>query len=280
MIDFAGRTLIIATKHAKQQVMAPLLEEALGVHCLVITELDTDQLGTFSGEVEREDDPLTTARKKCQLAMRLSDCELAVASEGSFGMHPATFFCYADEELVILVDQKNNLEIATVMISTQTNFNGAEINDKLALLDFAERANFPSHGLILRKAKNDHEMVIKGIHTPEKLLYVFDALWEKYGSAYVETDMRAMHNPKRMAVIKQATRKLVDKVLSRCPNCTAPGFGVIAAKPGLPCRLCGLPTQSSLAYIYRCQQCEFEKEEQYPNQIQTEDPQYCDFCNP
>ena len=33
----------------------------LGVKCFVAENFDTDLLGTFTGEVERKDDPITTA---------------------------------------------------------------------------------------------------------------------------------------------------------------------------------------------------------------------------
>ncbi len=58
---FNNRKLVIATKHEKQIVIAPLLEKELGVRCVVAKNFDTDVLGTFTGEVERKDDPITTA---------------------------------------------------------------------------------------------------------------------------------------------------------------------------------------------------------------------------
>jgi hypothetical protein len=59
-----------------------------------------------------------------------------------------------------------------------------------------------------------------------------------------------------------------------------PGFGITDAKKGLECSLCGSPTNSTLSYIYICRHCEFTKEEMYPNKKTTEDPMYCDYCNP
>ena len=53
---FEGRKLLIATKHKKEIVIAPILEKELGVTCFVAPDLDTDELGTFTGEVERRDD--------------------------------------------------------------------------------------------------------------------------------------------------------------------------------------------------------------------------------
>jgi hypothetical protein len=48
---FKGRNLVIATLHGKEKVIAPLLEHALGVKIIVPEKFDTDQYGTFSGEI-------------------------------------------------------------------------------------------------------------------------------------------------------------------------------------------------------------------------------------
>jgi hypothetical protein len=45
---FKDRTLVIATKHAKERAIAPILERELGVRCISSEGLDTDLLGTFT----------------------------------------------------------------------------------------------------------------------------------------------------------------------------------------------------------------------------------------
>ena len=45
--------------------------------------------------------------------------------------------------------------------------------------------------------------------------------------------MQAMHNPSRMAVIKNATKHVLDKINSCCSQCDIPGFGITNAKTGL-----------------------------------------------
>ena len=82
---FRGRKLVIATMHGKEQVIAPVLQEALGVEMILTGSLNTDTFGTFSGEIPRELSPEAAALAKCNLAMQLTGCDLAVASEGSFG---------------------------------------------------------------------------------------------------------------------------------------------------------------------------------------------------
>ncbi len=277
---FKGRNLIIATKHGKEKVITPILEKELGVKCFVDSGLDTDQLGTFTGEVERKEDPVTTARNKCFMAMELTNCDLAIASEGSFGQHPSIFFIPADDEMLIFIDKKNGLEIIARELSSQTNFNGSEIQTEENLLEFAARSYFPSHGLILRKSKNEFGDIVKGITNKEQLIKVFYSLIEKFGTAYIETDMRAMYNPTRMKVIESVVKKLSKKINALCPVCNMPGFGITDAKEGLPCELCNFPTRSTISYIYSCQKCNYKKEEKYPKGKQTENPMYCDICNP
>lgn len=277
---FKGRKLVIGTKHKKEQVIAPYLEENLGVECFVDNHFDTDILGTFSGEMERKLDPISTLRKKCLLAMESTHCDLGVANEGSFGPHPSLFFSNADEELVILIDKKNNLEIIAREISLETNFNAKEISKLDDLLVFSKFVGFPSHGLMLRAQKNKYTEIQKGIVDIEQLKKKFYQLREKNNSVYVETDMRAMFNPTRMKVIQKVTQKLIDKIKNSCPNCETPGFSVTEAIKGLKCANCGLPTKSILRLIYTCQNCNFSKEEVHPNNKEKEDPMYCDYCNP
>jgi hypothetical protein len=277
---FSGRKLVIATKHQKEQVIAPLFESAFGVECLIPKNFDTDLLGTFTGEIERKDHPITTLRNKCLQAMELSQCDLGIASEGSFGAHPSIYFARADEEFLIFIDQKNNLEIIERELSTKTNFDGANIKTENQLFDFVIKAGFPSHALIMRKSKNDNTKIIKGITDWQILNDSFQTFIKKYGSAYIDTDMRALYNPTRMEVIKLAAKKLITKINSKCPKCSFPGFSITETKLGLPCNVCGFATKSTLSYIYQCKNCHFIQEEKYPHKKYSEQPMFCDICNP
>jgi len=277
---FQNRQLVIATKHQKERVLAPLLEEALGVTCIVHPALDTDELGTFTGEVERTLDPVAAAREKCKRAMQLTGCDIAVASEGSFGPHPILFFTAADEEFLLLLDARHKIEIVVREISTHTNFNGREVTSEEELMAFAEEAGFPSHALILRHSNTSLEDVHKGITEKQQLMHLFTQLRATSHSVFVQTDMRAMHNPTRMQVIEQAAVKLIQKIQSLCPHCQMPGFDVVDVRKGLLCSLCGRPTDSALSLIYRCTHCAHTTETIYPQQKETEDPAYCNHCNP
>lgn len=277
---FFGRKLLIVTKHSKEQVIAPIFEKELGVICFVTDKFDTDTLGTFSGEIERKNDVLTTLRNKCLLAMKENDCDLAIASEGSFGAHPTIFIAHADDEMMLFLDTKNNVEIFAREISLETNFNASQINNESELLEFAEKVKFPSHGLILNPSENDFSTIFKGITDFENLIKDFNTLIENYSSAYVETDMRASFNPTRMKIIEKVALKLLKSVQNQCPVCQFPGFAIIKVNAGLPCEWCNNPTQSTLSFTYKCQKCNHLEEKLYPHGKKKEDPMYCDFCNP
>ena len=274
---FKNRNLVIATKHKKELVIAPLFEKELNVKCFVPNDFDSDFFGTFTGEIERKLDPLSTARKKCLMAMEQTNCDLGIANEGSFGPHPTIFFANADDEILILIDLKNNLEIVVRELSLDTNFNVTKVNLYSELIEFAEKVDFPSHAIIL---KNDVSSFVKGIQSWDLLEESYIKLSKNNSLIVAETDMRALHNPKRLKVIKKATIKLIEKIKSVCPECNTPGFGMVSAKSGLPCGCCRSETKSILSHLYKCQKCKFEMEKMYPHEKQFEDPMYCDYCNP
>lgn len=277
---FKGRKIILATKHQKEKVITPILKKELGLECIVPQDLDTDVFGTFTGEIERLNDPVETARLKCLKAMEQSGFDIEISNEGSFGMHPTIFYIHADSEIVILIDKKNKLEFIVREISTKTNFNGSEIKSYKELQAFAKSTLFPSHGLILRKSKDYKENIFKGITTAKDLKNAYNILMDKYGSVYVETDMRALYNPTRMKVIEKAVQKLITKIKTHCPKCDMPGFSITEAKEGLLCENCELPTRSTLLHILNCPSCGYAEEKMYPHGKFSEDPMYCDICNP
>ncbi len=277
---FENRELLIATKHQKEKVIAPAFKQAFGIKTIVPKDFDTDQFGTFSGEVERKKSPLETAKAKALAALAKSNQQLVIASEGSFGPHPNIPFIACDEEFLVLIDQKNGLEISASSLSMETNYASEEVKNSSSLLTFAEKVNFPSHALILKANDGKQLKVVKGIGSEIKLLSEFEELRSISETVRVETDMRAIFNPSRMKVIAKTTDLLIEKLKSCCPNCTQPGFWVKEKKSGLPCALCGNPTRSIKSEIWACENCDFKEERKDPRGKTEEDPTYCDFCNP
>lgn len=276
---FKGRKLLIVTRHGKEQVIAPLAEKALGVTCTVAHAYDTDYLGTFTGEIQRQGDALATLRRKCDEGMALYGYDLAIASEGSFGPHPTLFIAPGDDELIMLKDLTNGVEIIARELTLDTNFSASLITNLEELETFLVQAKFPGHAVIIRKSEDSRGMV-KGVNDPELMAKLGQKYLNDYGSFFIETDMRAMHNPSRMQAIARAADKLFAKALSLCPSCSTPGFSITDIRPGLPCSACRFPTASALSHIYCCVKCGFSTETKYPNGKEAEEPMYCDMCNP
>ena len=277
---FKDRLLLIATMHQKQQVIKPLMEQKIGVKCFVPKDFNTDQYGMFSGEVQRKIPAIDSARIKCLDAMKRGHFDLGIASEGSFGPHPNLYFANANEEILLLIDQKNNLEIIHTEWSLDTNFNGKYIANEEELMVFAQQVKFPSHGIILKKSKDAKKDIFKGIVEQEALLRIFNQIMNTHKKVFAETDMRASFNPTRMKVIKTATESLIAKINSCCPSCKRPGFDVFEVVRGLKCSQCYLPTKSILSLLYQCKGCNYKEERLYPKNKTSEDPGFCDFCNP
>ncbi|MFN8277121.1 MAG: DUF6671 family protein [Chitinophagales bacterium] len=274
---FQHREVWLATKHRKEEVVAPVLEEAFQMKIRVPDGLDTDTLGTFSGEVPRPGDPVQTLRMKCQMVLDQFGGDLALASEGSFGAHPQAGFVPVDEEWMMLLDTRNEVEIVVRELSMETNFNASDFVTESELMSFAKRAHFPTHGLIL---KGKDGRIVKGIADQQMLMATYRELLSGGLPLRVETDMRAMYNPTRMQVIKTTARKLVQQMQSVCKQCGTPGYGVVRSEMGLPCEWCSQPTKAILAWIYQCKKCGIEERQLFPQGKQTENPMYCDSCNP
>lgn len=277
---FSGRRIVVATKHGKEQVIAPHLTKELGMICVVTNLLDTDTLGTFTREVERLESPLDTARQKCYLAMEITSTELAIASEGSFGPHPSIPFVPAHEEIVVLIDKKNAWEFVVRNLSTKTNYGQANIHSLEEMEAFLAQVQFPSHAVILKKSAHDTSDCIKGIHEDGELRETLPHFIQRYGQCSLETDMRAMHNPTRMGVIDALTKKLIKQIQTTCPICETPGFSMTDIQRGLPCACCDLPTRRVKSEIYSCQCCHYSELRPPSHCLTKEDPMYCDFCNP
>lgn len=278
---FLGRKLVIATMHGKEAALAPVLEEKLGVHCMLPVALDTDCFGTFDGSISRRDDTRTTLINKCRAAMELTGCDLALGSEGSFGPHPEMAFLPCGLEELLLLDMSHNLSIHVAEVHSETNFSHARIRTWKELQAFAEKAMFPSHALILKTGDADQaKPAMKGINDPETLKAAFDKLIGESAELSVQTDMRAMHNPTRMRMIGKTALSLAEKALNCCPSCHTPGFGMTGIKRGLPCAWCGAETHAVLSKLFTCAYCGFEDEQRYPGGQPWADPMHCPGCNP
>lgn len=273
---FEGRRLLIATQHGKEKILGPALEQSLAVQAFVLPGYNTDQFGTFSGEVERPADAVATLRKKILLAMQLTGADLAVGSEGSFGPHPQVGWVAANQEWLMLIDLRHDLEITSQTVSTDTNFAQQPVSTWPALDAFARQAGFPAAALILRAETPAGPQFEKAIQDETHLRAAFDSL-QMQGPVSAETDMRAHYNPLRQRVIAEACSKLIARICNPCPQCGSPGFSMTTVVRGLPCGWCGEPTGLVASEIFACPKCKFTREVPVSGNA---NPQFCPHCNP
>lgn len=277
-------TIVIATMHQKEKAIGPVFEEALDAHIITPGEIDTDNFGSFSGEYKRKETVIDTLRKKCQLASAYTQCQVIIASEGSFGPHPKLGIIPVGEEYLMWRDIQKGHEVVTKSMSTDTNYGQMQIHTHQELTEFAEKHLFPSHALILSHTPEDYSHMIKGISDLKSLNHAFEKLKSSHPQLdqglWVQTDMRAMHNPTRMAHIAELSKSLLKKIQTPCPACHAPGFDIVDLETGLPCELCNFPTQRPLKAIKGCIACDYQETSEYPGQPKLAPAGECNICNP
>lgn len=280
--SYSDKTCVIATMHDKEKVIAHPFLELLGLK-MIKTKMDTDQLGTFTGEIERKGTPLTCVRQKCELAMKESKVNIGVASEGSFGPHPFFPFLGCDHEILYFKDLERGFELHQSLLSTKTNHRKEVFSDPQRLKTFCDQALFPSHGLIVRPNKsNKKSFIIKGIQTHDVLEDAFlkCCRLSEDGNAIVETDMRAHMNPTRMEVIKELADSFAKRLATPCPLCYNPGWGLVDTKKGLECQICGSETEMVKSEVFGCPKCLHKENRLRQDGLIVADPQYCGWCNP
>ncbi|MCP9828222.1 hypothetical protein KBZ19_06945 [Synechococcus sp. L2F] len=278
-----GRRVSLATCHGKERVMARPLRRALGVELVLAAGFDTDSLGTFCGERPRPADAATTCRLKAEAGMAATGLDLGLASEGSFGPHPALPFLPLATEWMTWVDRRHDLVITERLSGCRTNFDHCTAAPGTPLEAWLTRIGFPRHAVIVRPHQPGAEPFLrKGVCGAAELTQAIHqaSTASADGLALVETDMRAHCNPTRMASIRALTFRLARRIATPCPACGAPGWGPLESLPGLPCGWCGSPTSLLRAERFGCVRCEASEEHPRRDGLLQADPQHCPYCNP
>ena len=280
---YQGRVAALATKHAKERAIAWPLSRGLGLSLLVPADMDTDALGTFTGEIPREGTPAEVVRRKARLGMAAAKLPIGIASEGSFAPHPMMPFLASDFEVLVFVDDEEGFTVSQEVVTTETNYAQQRCTNPDEALSFATRVRFPSHALIVRPAGNPApERIRKGVSDLEALRLAvqqaIDASPDR--AASVETDMRAYANPTRMRVIRRLSAALARRLRTLCPACDCPGFGKIGAEPGLRCEDCGTATELTLREIHGCPRCKSQRHYPRSDRLAAASAGHCPLCNP
>ena len=199
----AGEPLALLTQHGKAQAVAAPLA-AVGYAVFTVAGMDTDALGTFTGETPRTLSALEAARTKAEHAARLGGCRWGLGSEGSFGPDPYLGLSGWGRELLVAWDAQAQRSIHAACEGAETNYAQTTVTDLDAALAFAAAAGHPGHGVIV--GRPGETWFCKD--TPDDpgawAACVQQALAQALpaqGGLWLETDMRAHRNPTRMAMI-------------------------------------------------------------------------------
>ena len=122
MTVYCERTVSLATKHAKERAITRPFRFALGLDVLTPNGLDTDALGTFTGEVPREGTPQEVCERKARQGMKATGLPLGLSSEGSFGPHPFVPFIPAGVEFMTFVDDERGFVLTESFVCEKTNY--------------------------------------------------------------------------------------------------------------------------------------------------------------
>lgn len=241
---YANQRIGLATMHEKERALAPAFRRVLGAE-IVVPALDTDTLGTFSGEVPRPDALVETALLKAEMLFEaMPDLDCALASEGSYGPIERVPLNPGGVELLAFVDRKRGIRHVETLPTHRTNWRLQRfvVGDPERLVAL-KAIGFPAFGVFV-VCSSDMSRPIKGLETVEAVIEAMDreASRSEDGLAVLYSDMRAHRNPLRMKVLRAAGWKLAKRLATLCPQCHAPGWGWIDSRRGLPCEVCAAPT--------------------------------------
>lgn len=266
------RTALL-TQHGKLPFIAPALA-AVGYGVILAEGLDTDTLGTFTGETPRAGTQLDAALAKAQAAARLAGCRYGLGSEGAFGPDPYAGVTPWATEVLVWWDAETGHSVHAAVQGPETNYAQTSATDLTQALAFADRVGFPSHGVIVGHPGD--AVFAKDLTTRDDLQQVTGRALVG-GPVWLETDMRGHRNPTRLAMIGRTATALAGRLNCACPACQRPGYGPVALVPGAVCSHCQHPTRSARARRWACAACAHHHEEPLRAQVS---PQHCDRCNP
>ena len=271
---------MLATKHGKLVCIGPALA-AVGL-AVQVAEVDTDVLGTFTGEVPRAASPRATAVAKARLGMDATGGALGLASEGSFGPHPSAPWVIVDTEIVVLVDDRRGIEVAGVASSTEVVAVARAVDVRGDLAPVVADADLPTHAVTVVPNDGSTGPIHKGLRRlPDVATAVADcAAASTDGRARVETDLRAHVCPGRREVIRAAAGDLASRPGSRCRLCRSPGWGRVDVVVGVPCGWCGTDVDHVRAEVDACPACAHRAERAVLPAGAVADPGSCPRGNP
>ncbi len=240
-------------------------------------DLDTDALGTFSGDVPRLGSPLEVVKRKALLGRGYGRGAWLCASEGSVTTN--LIGIATNLEIVALVSRDERVMITGDAMDTDAPATSLRVRSSTSdeeILEYVVRG--VRHGRHLMISRDDHQVAAIGALTSiEDVLAACRALGRD-STLLVQTDYRAHLCPPRRVVIARAARDLMERLATSCPECHRGGWGRADAIPGRPCADCGRATEELLGHSWRCPWCRHRESESIAEH--DVDPSRCSWCNP
>ena len=277
---YANETIYFVTKHGKEEILAPLFQE-IGIRCKRIA-LDTDQFGTFSGEVERTGSVRETLRKKISAAASgFAEGRLFLSSEGSFSSDSLFGFLQSDLESLLLWDRELGTEIYAEYLDRAPVHAEASFGPSDDFHEFLEKIDFPEHATMV-SPEGQYMPMFKGLKSEHDVAQaMLECFWHSTtGEVVIATDLRADQNRTRRVAIRKAGEALIGKLQSLCPKCSVPGFSISRGLPGLRCIGCGKPSTVPATVLFQCVGCGHKEEKSRPDGISRLPIEECEYCNP
>lgn len=276
----SDRRVALATMHGKEDQIGPELKAILG-WCVEVADIDTDQLGTFTGDIPRQLSPRDTAIRKAYLGAEKLGLAKGMGSEGTIGPHPSVPFLTVNRELIGFVDREHGIELVESSVSGDIWAFSEVWKSSTNVRELAERSGLPTHGLIVRTTESENPLIRKGITNVAELERAIKDCRSREGASdiVIESDFRAMMSPTRQATIRACATKIAKRLRRECDRCKAPGWGDVDVEYGVSCQLCGeLSFEHVSASIEGCVRCDYRQRVSRPDSFI--DPSHCSFCNP
>ena len=271
----------LGTMHGKAAAIAPPLAR-LGITLVVPNGLDTDRFGTFTGETPRTGTIDDAARAKACAAIAATGLSVGIANEGAYGPHPAIPFVPIGREVLLWRNAETGQEVIERLTDDAPCYDHATVTSADETTAFLAGIGFPRTAVIVAAPGQGATPVAKGLQDRDA---VDDAIRRALrlsvaGTAFLQTDMRAHLNPRRMDTIARLAARLAARLGTACPACAAPGWGLLRVETGLPCGWCNGPTLLVKAEVHGCTRCGHETVHARSSGPRLADPGQCPACNP
>jgi hypothetical protein len=275
---YEGRLVVVASRHDKAAAIERPMAKLLGVQLWSPPDLDTDQFGTFSGDVARPGTPIEMLRAKIALCRSIFPNPIMIASEGAYAQHPFFPGLALAHEWMIWDDAASGFELIEHKTTITPYYYAARLESSAQLESLLQRCGWPKLAVTLHAA----DLTLpshKGLRSESEIgAAISDLQGAGAQQIHLATDMRAHLHPPRQRTLRHLAAKLARRVRTACPQCQQYGFGARFTETGLACSDCNTPSQQLKARGVRCEHCEYRK---YSWHAQGQaDPFYCAYCNP